>query len=181
MTKQFPDILTERLLLRSFIESDLERLFHGLSHPDVIRYYGVSYQSLEATKAQMDFFNDLIENGTGIWWAICSIDNQIFYGAGGLNNVNQDHRKGEIGFWLLPEFWGKGIMQEAIPLICNYAFEQLGLHRIEGFVESENQNCKKALERLGFQHEGTMRDCEYKNGRYISLEIYAKLKQEVNE
>lgn len=172
---------TQRLLLRSFIESDLERVFHGLSHPDVIRYYGVSYQSLEAARAQMDFFNDLIKNGTGIWWAICSANNQTFYGASGLNHVNKEHRKGEIGFWLLPEFWGKGMMQEALPLICNYGFEQLGLHRIEGFVESENQNCKKAIGSLGFQHEGTMVDCEYKNGRYISLDIYTKLKQEVNE
>jgi ribosomal-protein-alanine N-acetyltransferase len=61
-------------------------------------------------------------------------------------------------------------------LICNYGFNELGLHRIEGIVETENQNCKKAMAKLDFNHEGTMVECEVKNGRFISLDIYAKLK-----
>jgi [ribosomal protein S5]-alanine N-acetyltransferase len=69
-------------------------------------------------------------------------------------------------------------MTEAIPLICKYGFEKLALHRIEGFVEPENLNSKKALDKLGFKHEGTMRDCEIKNGRFISLDIYAILNKE---
>lgn len=69
-------------------------------------------------------------------------------------------------------------MTEAMPLICHYGFDQLHLHRIEGFVESNNTNCKKAMEKLDFQYEGTMRDCEIKNGKFISLDIYAALKPE---
>lgn len=176
METNFPIITTERLLLRQFADSDLENVFRGLSQPDVIKYYGVSYQTLEATKAQMQFFADLEINGTGIWWAVCSPNNRIFYGAGGLNSLSKEHKKAEIGFWLLPEFWGKGILAEAMPLICNYGFENLGLHRIEGIVETENTNCKNAMAKLDFRHEGTMRDCEIKNGRFISLDIFAKLK-----
>ena len=175
MTTTFPIIKTERLLLRQFEETDLENVFKGLSHPDIIKYYGVSYDSLEATKAQMKFFADLESEGTGIWWAVCSSDNKIFYGAGGLNSLSKEHKKAEIGFWLISDFWGQGIMKEAMPLICNYGFDNLELHRIEGFVESDNINCKKAMEKLDFRHEGTMRDCEIKNGKFISLEIYAKL------
>lgn len=61
-------------------------------------------------------------------------------------------------------------------LIYNYGFDELGLHRIEGFVETENKNCKNAMAKLDFQHEGTMKDCEIKNGQFISLDIYVKLK-----
>ncbi|MNG37036.1 Spermidine N(1)-acetyltransferase [compost metagenome] len=71
--------------------------------------------------------------------------------------MNKEHKKAEIGFWLLPEFWGQGFMQEAFPLICDYGFNKLDLNRIEGFVDSENINCKKAVERLNFKFEGTMR------------------------
>lgn len=67
-------------------------------------------------------------------------------------------------------------MKEAIPLICNYGFDNLELHRIEGFVESENKNCKNAIAKLGFQNEGTMKECEIKNSKFISLDIYAKIK-----
>ena len=175
MGTAFGTIKTERLLLRQFADSDLENIFKGLSHPEVIRYYGVSYPSLEAAKEQMKFFNDLERSEKGIWWAVCSLDNNTFYGAGGLNSLSKAHQKAEIGFWLLPEFWGQGIMREAMPLICNYGFKKLRLHRIEGFVETENQLCKRAMEKLDFVHEGTMTDCEIKNGKCISLDIYAKL------
>ena len=174
--KIFPVIKTERLLLRQFGDADLENVFKGLSHPDVIEYYGVSYQTLEATIEQMKFFADLITNETGIWWAICSLNDKTFYGAGGLNSLNKEQQKAEIGFWLLPDYWGKGIMTEAMPAICNYGFHNLGLHRIEGFVATQNSNCKNAMAKLDFEHEGTMKECEVKNGRYISLDIYAKVK-----
>ena len=176
MTTEFPIIKTKRLLLRQFVESDLESVFKGLSHPDIIKYYGVSYQTLEDTKQQMTFFADLEKNETGIWWAVCSADNKTFYGAGGLNSLSKEHKKAEIGFWLISEFWGDGIMKEAMLLICNYGFNSLGLHRIEGLVETENKNCKKAMAKLDFQHEGTMKDCEIKNGAFISLDIFAKVK-----
>ena len=176
MTTGFPILTTERLLLREFTDTDLENVFLGLSHPDIIKYYGVSYKTLEETKAQMKFFADLQKNKTGIWWAVCSKDNSIFYGAGGLNNFDKAHKKAEIGFWLLIEHWGKGIMTEAMPLIWNYGFDNMGIHRIEGIVESENAACKAAMKKLNFELEGTMKECEIKNGKFISLDIYAKLR-----
>ena len=173
---EYSEVKTKRLLLRSFNVDDLENIFKGLSHPDVIKYYGVSYQTLKSASEQMLFFENLKTTRTGKWWAICSLDNNIFFGAAGLNNASTQHRKGEIGFWLLKDFWGQGIISETIPLVCKYGYENLGLHRIEAFVESENINSKKALANSNFKYEGTMEDCEIKNGQFISLEIFAKLK-----
>jgi len=164
-------IKTPRLLLREIIPDDIQDIFIGLSNPDVIKHYGISFDSLEATKEQMIWFNDPAQ----CWWAICSQDNSIFYGAGGLNQILSEHKKAEIGLWLLPQFWGRGIMTEAMPLICDFGFQQLGIHRIEGFVETDNFNCKQAMARLDFKYEGTMKDCEFKNGKFISVDIYAKL------
>ncbi|UZD22878.1 GNAT family N-acetyltransferase [Algoriphagus halophytocola] len=166
---------TERLMLRPIVASDIDAVFKGLSDPEVIKYYGVNFQSLEATKEQMSFYEDLKKNGTGIWFAICSLDNTVFFGAAGLNDLNQEHKKAEIGFWLMKEFWGQGIVVEVLQLICNYGFDVLGLHRIEGFVESNNLKCKRAMSKLDFRLEGTMIDSEIKNGEFISLDIYAKI------
>ena len=124
---EFPTIRTERLLLRQFVDNDLENVYKGLSNPEIIKYYGVSFKTLEDTKAQMQFFADLEKEGTGIWWAVCSLDNKTFYGAGGLNSLSKEHKKAEIGFWLLTDFWGQGIMTEAMPIICNYGFHNLGV------------------------------------------------------
>src|SRR5690606_27063682 len=120
-TISFPTIKTHRLLLRQFTESDLENVFKGLSHPEVTKYYGVNYETLEETKEQMNWFAQPKQN----WWAICSADAGTFYGAGGLNDISLEHKKAEIGLWLLPTFWGMGIMTEALPIICQYGFENL--------------------------------------------------------
>jgi ribosomal-protein-alanine N-acetyltransferase len=176
--ENFPILLTSRLLLRQLTESDLPHVFEGLSHPEVIKYYGVSYHTIESTMEQMNWFSTLEINGTGIWWAVCSLDNGEFLGAGGFNDWSQVHRHAEIGFWLLPQAWGKGYMQEAMPALFNFGFDQMNLNRIEGFVESKNDNCIKAIKKLGFVHEGTRRECEVKNGGFISLDIYALLERD---
>jgi ribosomal-protein-alanine N-acetyltransferase len=172
----FPTLQTERLLLQQIEQDDIQNIYNGLSNPDVIRYYGISFDTLKATEEQMIWFKNLEETKTGIWWKISSRYNKIFYGAGGFNGLSNEHKKAEIGFWLLPEFWGNGYMQEAFSLICSYGFDHLKLNRIEGFVDSENQNCKRAIEKMNFKLEGTMRECEFKNGKYLNVDIYSKLK-----
>lgn len=173
---KFPTLQTNRLSLKQFTNTDLENVFKGLSHPEVIKYYGINFKTLEATKAQMDWFKNLEETGTGLWWAIWMKETNEFCGAGGFNDLINN--KAEIGFWLMPKFWGKGIMTEAMPLICAYGFNHLGLNRIEGFVETENHNCKKGLAKLNFNYERTEKDCEIKNGEKISIDVYSMLKED---
>ena len=170
-------IFTNNYYLRNIEESDLESVYQGLSNPAVIENYGISYSSLEETKEQMKWFRNLEVSGSGKRFAICDVTSDEFLGAGGLNDLIEEHQKAEIGLWLLPEHWGRGILQEIMPKIVDYGFEKLNLHRIEGFVESNNTKCRKAMAKTGFIHEGTMVDCEKKNGKWISLAIYAILKK----
>lgn len=165
-------------MLRQFNEQDLDNVFVGLSDPAVIKYYGVHFTNREDTRKQMAWFDELEKEGTGIWRAICSPDQSVFYGAVGLYYLNKTHRKAEIGCWLLPLYWGKGLMQEAMVRMIQYGFNHLNLHRIEGLVESENINCKRALAKMDFIHEGTMKECEIKNGKWISLDIYARINED---
>ena len=171
----FPEFKTERLTIRKILPSDQQKIFEGLSDPLVIKYYGVSFSSLNAVKEQMDWYEGLWTTKTGIWWAICNEDNSEFLGACGLNNLLRIHNKAELGFWLLPRYWGKGIIQEVVEIVEEYAFNDLQLHRIEAFVEVENDNSKKVLRKMNYRYEGTMVEVEKKNGEYISLDIFAKL------
>ncbi|GGE60155.1 ribosomal-protein-alanine N-acetyltransferase [Pedobacter psychrotolerans] len=173
--KIFPTLSTPRLTLRQFQQDDLESVYYGLSDPRVIKYYGVNYDSLIATQEQIDWFKLIEVKEEGIWWAICDRQKPTFFGAVGFNNWNKTHRRIEMGYWLLPQYWNKGIMKEAGEAACNYAFNTMSVHRIEAFVESENQNSKKLLTQLSFSYEGLMKDSEIKDNQFISLEIYAKL------
>ncbi len=171
----FPELTTERLILRKFRPDDIEWVYQGLSHRDVIRYYGVSYDSLEAAKEQMDWFVSIEKEEKGIWWAVCCKNRHIFLGGIGFNNWDKENRKTEMGYLLLPEHWGSGIIKEAGLAACEYAFQIMSVHRIEAMVETENLNSKKIMYKLNFELEGVMRDCEIKGGKFVSLEMYAKL------
>lgn len=164
--------------LSAFDAEDIHHVFRGLSHPDVVRYYAISFASLEATQEQMDWFAQLERDGTGWWRAIRSMEDNTFLGAIGIYKIDQQHRRCELGYWLLPEYWGKGIAAGAMPLVIDHAFGVLGLHRIEAQVETENHASRKLLERFGFKHEGTLRECEWKDGRPISLDLFALLSTE---
>ena len=172
-----PRLSTERLVLRRIRNRDIEWIFKGLSHSDVIKYYGISYKTIDECNDQMKWYQKLQRSNKGLFWAIVTDDQSAFVGVGGFHNLCQAHQKAEINFWLLPEYWNKGYMPEAASIMCDYAFQSLNLHRIEGFIESENFACKKAISKVGFEYEGCMKDCEIKDGKRISLDIYALINQ----
>ncbi|HEX6180287.1 MAG TPA: GNAT family protein [Chitinophagaceae bacterium] len=169
----FPELASERFLLQRIQREDQAFVFEGLSHPQVIPYYGVWYDSLEDTAAQMDFYDDQWKAGTGCFWKIVDQETEERIGVIGFNNYQQKHNKAEIGYWLLPRFWRQGIVAEVLPVVIRYMQEERKIHRIESMVEEGNEDSYKVMERAGFVYEGTMRDCEIKRGKYISLRIYS--------
>jgi [ribosomal protein S5]-alanine N-acetyltransferase len=171
----FPQLETPRLLLTHFQPEDQDFVFEALSHPEVIRHYGVNYTTLEATRDQMEWFTMLFTEKTGIWWKIVEKASNEPLGAIGMNNYQSQHHKTEIGYWLLRGYWGKGIISEALSVMLEYLFREWKIHRIEAVVEEGNTKSSRVLEKAGFIYEGTMRDCEAKNGSYISLQTFSLL------
>jgi ribosomal-protein-alanine N-acetyltransferase len=168
----FPDLTTHRLLLKQIVPEDQQFIFEGLSHPEVIPFYGVRYESFEATIAQMDWYHKMLKEGTGIPWKIVDKETLESTGVMSIYFYKPEHNKAEVGFWLLPQYWNKGFASEALKAVIEYWKNEKKLHRLEGFVEEGNKASSKLLEKAGFAYEGTMRDCEIKEGKYISLLIY---------
>ncbi len=171
-----PLLTTQRFLLQSIEAADQAFIFKGLSHPDVILYYGVSYETFESAKAQIDWYESLEKEQTGCWWKIVDKQTNEPVGACGMNYYSAQHEKAELGYWLLPEYWGKGIMQEVLPVVIEHLFSHWRLHRLEAIVETGNDASVKLLDRSGFKYEGTLRDAEIKKGKRISLMMYSLLK-----
>lgn len=172
----FPDLRTARFLLRRIVPADAEVVFLGLSDPRVIEHYGVSYRTRAETQVQMRWFEELLAQGTGIWWAICEPSNPgAAIGATGLNDVCTKHRRGEIGYWLLPAHWGRGVARECVRAVLAHAFGAMKLHRVAAEVDVDNFRSIALIERLGFQFEGVRRGCELKDGRHLDLRIYSRL------
>lgn len=173
----FPQLLSSNYILREFRSEDLDEVFRALSHPLVIKHYGISYKTKQATKEQMSWFKQIFEEGSGMWWAIESLKSPgVLVGGIGVNSWSHVHNKAEMGYWLLPEHFGKGVMSECVATVIDHLFTKTRLHRIEANVESENERSTNLLLKNGFLYEGTFVKSEWKNGRYIDIQYYARLR-----
>ncbi|MPQ85456.1 GNAT family N-acetyltransferase [Pseudomonas sp. MAFF 730085] len=175
MSEEFPEFSLERIKLRKIRPRDIGSVYMGLSDPRVVAQYGVSYKSLAATDEQMRWFEQIICQKTGIWWAIALNTDDSMIGACGLNDWCHKHRKAEVGYWLMPEHWRKGLLTEALPAVIRYGLCDMGLHRIHADVEPDNEPSCALLTKFGFHLEGTLRDVELKDGRFLSLHQYSLL------
>lgn len=179
-TRMFTDLRGPRFFLRKMNDHDIHAVFAGLSNPQVISHYGISYASLDATRVQMEWYATIEREGSGIWWAICDPESpSTLMGACGFNGKNPEHKTIEVGYWLLPEHWKKGVMSECLPMALKYAFEALAVHRVEAVVEPANVASVRVLEATGFRCEGIKRECEWKDGQPQSLLIYSRLATDI--
>jgi len=173
----FPALRTDNIVLRKIRSSDQFAVFQGLSDEQVIKYYGAEYHSYADTKAQLDWFDLQLRTKTGIWWGITTQEIGTLLGTCGLYNLQEVHRKAELGYWLMPSYWRQGIMRKVLTTILHYGFQEMQLHRIEAYVETENRASFNLLQQLGFRHEGTLKDYEFKRDQFISLHVLALLEQ----
>lgn len=91
-------------------------------------------------------------------WGIASNQSQEIIGTCTLFHLDSANRRAEIGYALAREHWGKGLMQEALTALLDFAFLTLNLNRIEADVDPRNHRSCALLERLGFVKEGLLRE-----------------------
>ena len=178
---QFPEIKTKRCLLRQVVSEDKPDILRGLSNPAVTEFMPIHYTSIEDVDNQMEFYDNHWQFQTGIFWAIEWVETNALTGVIGLYDINTFHNSAEWGFWLLPEWRGKGIIGEAGPLVLDYGFKTLNLNRIKGEVETHNTASIEIMRKFKFTHEGTLRQCEMnRHGQYIDLMIFSRLRSDVS-
>lgn len=86
---------------------------------------------------------------------------------------------GELGYWLAEEYWGRGIMTEAVKRICKEAFETFDIVRIYAEPFEYNRGSRSVLQKAGFTCEGIMRNGVFKNGKIHSYCMYSLLRDEI--
>ena len=83
----------------------------------------------------------------------------------------------DIGYWLTPEEWGKGIMTQAVRRMCDLTFAVTDIIRIQAEVFAPNAASLRVLEKCGFVQEGTLRKGAYKRGEFFDSRIYGLVKE----
>jgi len=101
-----------------------------------------------------------------------------FAGLIGFKDPDIINHRTEIGYWLDPKMQGKGIITQAAKALTNYAFEQLGMNRIQIRCGVGNTKSSAIPKRLGYHFESIEREGEFHLDHYIDLEVYSILKKE---
>ena len=107
-----------------------------------------------------------------------TVDNMVIGSIGIFRQGNIHRQTAELGYYIAEEYWGKGIMTEAVKQICAYVFAKSDIIRIYAEPFAYNIASCRVLEKVGFQYEGTLRSNAVKNGKVIDMEMYSLLKEE---
>jgi len=99
-------------------------------------------------------------------------------GAIRIKDIDRSDRKAKIGYFIDHRFAGKGIITSAVSSVLEFCFGHLCLNRIELRCAPENVASKRVAEKLGFLHEGVLREEEYLNGVFVDQHIYGMLRQD---
>jgi ribosomal-protein-alanine N-acetyltransferase len=154
-----PTLNANRVSLRWITEADIDAFYAIYSHPEVMRYW--SFTALTERDQAAKLISEIHEGFQRqalLKWGIARPTDNLLIGSITLFNLDFTHRRAEIGYALGRDHWGQGYMQEALTAVINYAFAELGLHRIEADVDPRNNASIRTVERLGFQREGYLRE-----------------------
>ncbi|MCM1498145.1 MAG: GNAT family N-acetyltransferase [Clostridium sp.] len=105
-------------------------------------------------------------------------DNKVIGSIGVFRQENIHRQTAELGYYISEEYWGKGIMTEAVKQICEYVFSNSDIIRIYAEPFAYNVASCRVLEKAGFQCEGTLRNNAVKNGNVFDMKMYSILKDE---
>lgn len=176
----FPIITTQRLTLREMTTRDISALFKLFSNDAVTRYNDVdTFKHMNEAESLLGFLQERFDHRIGLRWGIClKSHDEMFLGTCGYNAWSRHNACGKIGYDLMPAYWGKGIMTEAVHGIVQFGFRYMQLNRIEADVTLNNHASVRVLEKVGFKAEGILRQAGYWKGRYHDLRLFALLREE---
>lgn len=172
----FPNLETERLLLRRVDNNDVNEIFSLRSNAETMKYIPRPLvKNIEDALEHIAMIDSKIETNDGINWAITLKGNTKLIGVIGHYRIKPEHFRAEIGYMLLPEFQGKGIISEAIKKAVDYGFNEMGLHSIEAIIDPENKASAIVLEKNNFVKEAHLKENEFYEGRFLDTVIYSLL------
>ena len=157
---------------------DAADLFEVYSDPEVMRYWSsVAHANEGRTRESLRSIIDEVERGEAQQWALERKEDGRVIGSITLM-LEQGQPRAELGYILGREHWGHGYAAEAQRRTVAYAFEDLGLHRLEADTHPDNAASTRSLERLGFRREGRLRERWLVGGRFSDSVLWGLLAED---
>jgi len=170
-------LLTSRLILRPFEPGDAPRL-QQLAGDRRVAATTLRIPHPYAVGLAEAFIADSGESfatGRSCRFAIVKSDTQELIGAMGLE-IEPDHARAELGYWIGVPYWGQGIATEAGHAVLQHGFQNLKLNRIMGHCFAGNRASARVLQKLGMKLEGRLTQHVCKWGEFVDVELYAAVR-----
>lgn len=166
--------------LRELTEKDIETINVWRNDKSLIDYLGTTFRYI-AKCVDNEWYQNYLKNRVNtVRCAIVDKKDDIL-GLVSLTDIDQINQNAILHIMLGNEsYCCKGIGTYAITEMLNHAFNNMNLHRVELYVLENNSRAIHVYEKIGFIQEGIKKDCIFKNGKFVSMRIYAMLIKEFN-
>jgi ribosomal-protein-alanine N-acetyltransferase len=165
------ELRTKRLLLRPYREVDVPALTRLLGAKEVAATtLRIAYPY---TEDDARAFLQSLASPASKFGMFATPTNELVGGIG--LNVEEAHRRAELGYWVGVPFWGRGYATEGAREMLRHGFEDLKLNRIYAGVFSGNPASEQVLRKIGMKHEGTARQHFQKWGQFLDDVCYGIL------
>lgn len=176
---RLPTLTAERLLLRWLTPEDAPALFTVFGDPEVCRYW--SRPAMRDVTAAAELQREVARHfaaRTLFQWGIVERAGGDVIGTATLAWLSAEHGRAGIGYAFARSVWGRGYATEAVAALVAFAFDSLGMRRLEADVDPRNDRSIRVLERLGFRREGVQRERYVLAGEVQDAVLYGLLRSE---
>lgn len=156
---ELPGLEGSRIRLRALRDDDSPAMLSIFGDAEVMRYWSSPplVSVADATDLVQEIARAFVERRL-FQWGVCAREVDQVLGTCTLFNVDLPHRRAEVGFAFRRDLWGQGFATEALGTLIQFAFDTMGLHRLEADVDPHNERSQRVLERQGFRREGYLRE-----------------------
>jgi len=181
LKENYMQIVTDDLILRNWEEKDAERLASIANNKKIADNLQDNFPHPYSLDDAKEFISSTMQKGKDSEPFAIEINGIIVGSICATFKDNVRSKNVEIGYFLAEEYWGRGIIPDAIKCITGYLFENYDIIRVYAKTYSTNKNSRRVLEKAGFRLEAILKKGVFKNGIFQDDCIYAILRDEVEK
>jgi RimJ/RimL family protein N-acetyltransferase len=174
-TRGLPVVAGSQITLRELRASDAPSLFALLTTEEVARFISPPPNTVEGFERFIAWTARQRSGGSYVCFAVTLNGYDTAIGIFQIRNLSIGFETAEWGFAIGSPFWGTGVFEQAAALTLQFAFDTLGVHRLEARAALKNGRGNGALQKLGAVQEAILRKSFLRNGQYFDQALYAIL------
>ena len=166
--------MQEHCVLRKWRLSDAPALAASLNNEKILNNLRDGLPFPYTEQDARDYITAMLSADEASTFAYAvTLDDRAVGSIGAFRQGNIHRQTAELGYYLAEEYWGRGIMTQAIRQLCAILFDSTDLLRIYAEPFAYNTGSRRALEKAGFRFEGILKNNAVKNGKVVDMALYS--------